>query len=289
MEKVICWWSGGITSAVACKLAIDFFGADNCRVIMIDTHNEHDDTYRFKKDCQKWYGVKIETISGIPKQYSSIQDVWRKHKSLNVATGAVCSTMLKRTVREKWQRYNKFSYQVFGFEFDKKEYNRATSLKINHPRTNPIFPLLMMGYDKEKCIQIVKEVGIEIPAAYRLGYQNNNCLKTGCVQGGIGYWQKIQREMPDVFKNMAEMEHELTKLRGSPVTMLKDQSGEAKKSGKSYVFLVKHPDYPDYKCLDDMKPMKVRPLNECNGFCGVNDLIEKNPTEMEINNDYSIL
>lgn len=27
MERgIICWWSGGITSAVACRLAIDLFG-----------------------------------------------------------------------------------------------------------------------------------------------------------------------------------------------------------------------------------------------------------------------
>jgi len=37
MKKIICWWSGGITSAVACKIAIDSFGIENCQVIMIDT------------------------------------------------------------------------------------------------------------------------------------------------------------------------------------------------------------------------------------------------------------
>ena len=26
MKPVVCWFSGGITSAVACKLAIDLFG-----------------------------------------------------------------------------------------------------------------------------------------------------------------------------------------------------------------------------------------------------------------------
>ena len=41
MEKVIAWWSGGITSAVACKLAIDFYGKDNVQVLFIDTQNEH--------------------------------------------------------------------------------------------------------------------------------------------------------------------------------------------------------------------------------------------------------
>ena len=34
-KDIICWWSGGVASAVAC-------------------HNEHEDTYRFKDDCEKW-------------------------------------------------------------------------------------------------------------------------------------------------------------------------------------------------------------------------------------------
>ena len=55
-KKIICWWSGGITSAVACKIALDLFKDKNeCIVIMIDTGNEDDDTYRFKTDCEKWF------------------------------------------------------------------------------------------------------------------------------------------------------------------------------------------------------------------------------------------
>ncbi len=54
MDKVICWWSGGVTSAVACNIAIHIYGKENCRVIMLDTQNEHEDTYRFKDDCSIW-------------------------------------------------------------------------------------------------------------------------------------------------------------------------------------------------------------------------------------------
>ena len=43
-NKIICWWSGGITSAVACHISITMYGKDNCKVIMIDTHNEDPDT-----------------------------------------------------------------------------------------------------------------------------------------------------------------------------------------------------------------------------------------------------
>lgn len=280
---VIGWWSGGITSAVACRVAIDMFGLDNCRIVMIDTKNEHEDTYRFKKDCEKWYGKEIEVISAIGKKYDNIQDVWRKNKSLNVAYGAICSSELKRKVREDWQESVDFDYQVFGFEFDKKEFNRAKSLSLNHPKAKGIYPLLMMGYDKDKCIEIVQEAGIEVPEMYKLGFRNNNCFNTGCVQGGIGYWQKMKKDFPEKFEKMAKMEHELTELKGAPVTMLKDQTKEAKQrvqdTGKKwaqFIFLKKHPDYPEVICLDDKEQMEVKPLFECNGFCGTNDL---NPNE----------
>lgn len=283
MSKVIAWWSGGITSAVACKLAIDFYGKDNVQVLFIDTQNEHEDTYRFKDDCQEWYGCLIGSISAIGSNYKNIQDVWRKHKSLNVATGAICSTQLKRRVREKWQKEIDYDHQVFGFEFEKKEFNRAMGLKMNHPKAKPIFPLLMMGWDKDKCLEVVEEAGIDIPLAYKMGFRNNNCLNTGCVQGGIGYWQKMQRDFPKKFESMANMEHELTELKGQPITMLKDQSNKAKESGNTLVFLKKHKDYPQLKCLDDMPQMEVKPLFECNGFCGTNDLNPKNNTSNQIN------
>lgn len=144
MKKVIAWWSGGITSAVTCKICIDIYGVDNVRVIFIDTFNEDEDTYRFKKDCEILYGKEIETITLIGDKYDSIQDVWIKNKSLNVAKGAVCSSELKRSVREKWQKENDYDLQAFGFEIE--EINRAKAMKLNHSKAKPIFPLLLFSY-----------------------------------------------------------------------------------------------------------------------------------------------
>lgn len=278
---IICWWSGGITSAVACKKAIERYGKDNCRVIMLDTGNEHEDSYRFLKDCERWYGTSIELISS--QSYKNIQDTWYRHQSLNTAHGAICSYMLKRRVREKLEKEIEFSHQVFGFEFDKKEINRAEALLANHPQTKPLFPLIDLKIGKRDCIDLVLKAGIEPPVAYKMGFMNNNCLKTGCVQGGIGYWKKIQEEMPDLFNKMAKVEHDLTDLKGKPVTMLKDQSKKAKESGRELVFLKPHQDFPDHKTIDDMKGRKIKPVMECNGFCGTNDFSELNETEREIN------
>ncbi len=36
---------------------------------------------------------------------------------------------------------------------------------------------------------------------YDLGYPNNNCI--GCVKGGMGYWNKIRKDFPEVFQKRA--------------------------------------------------------------------------------------
>ena len=281
-NKIVCWWSGGITSAVACKLAIDLYGLDACRFIMIDTGNEDEDTYRFKADCERWYGKPIEVIRN--RKYENIQQVWQKFKSLNVAHGAICSSELKRQVRQKWEKENDFEFQVFGFDID--EPKRARAMRLNYAKTNPIFPLLMFGYSKKDCLEMVQAQGIEVPNMYKLGFGNNNCFKTGCIQGGIGYWQKMMREFPDKFEAMAKMEHELTDLKGKPVTMLKDQSKAAKESGNVLVFLKKHPSYPNLKDITQMPDCKIEPLMECNGFCGVNDLEPNREAEAQLNFEF---
>jgi len=258
-NPVIAWWSGGLDSAIVCKLCIDKFGRENVRIVFIDTKNEDPDTYRFLKDCEKWYALKIETISS--KQYSSIKEVWREFLSLNVATGAICSSELKREVRIAFGKKNAFSYQAFGF--DKKELKRANGMLKNYYFIKPIFPLIEKGYSKQNCLDLLNFAGIKIPVVYSYGFHNNNCFRTGCVQGGVGYWQKMKLDFPDKFDDMALMEHELTNEKGIPVTILKDQS----KISKGLVFLKPHPDYPGVKDISMMKGVTIKPLAECNGFC----------------------
>jgi len=221
-------------------------------------------------------------ISNLPNEkYTCIQDVWRKYKSLNVATGAICSSELKRAVRLKFEKENEYDYQVFGFDID--EPKRAKSLKANYEKAKPIFPLLMFAYSKLDCFEVLGKAGIEIPQMYKLGYHNNNCFKTKCIQGGFGYWQKAEVEDTPAFDAMADMEWELTELAGKPVTMLKDQSKAAKESGNWQVFLKKHPKYPHLKCLSDFPKREVKPLGDCNGMCGTKDFEKRSETELEIN------
>ena len=68
-------------------------------------------------------------------------------------------------------------------------------------------PLLDRGLTKPDCLTMLTNAGIELPAMYRLGFSNANCV--GCVKGGMGYWNKIRRVFPETFARMAAMEREI--------------------------------------------------------------------------------
>lgn len=55
------------------------------------------------------------------------------------------------------------------------------------------------------------------PLMYDLGYPNNNCI--GCIKGGMGYWNHIRRDFPEVFESRSKLE----RLVG--FSILKDKDG----------------------------------------------------------------
>lgn len=200
--RVICNFSAGVTSAVATKLALDRYGKDNCRIFFFETGQHHPDNERFIKECQTWFGKDIEVFQN--QKYTSALDVCIKDKYVNGPSGARCTLMLKKKLRQKLETIVEYDGQVFGFEYDVKQLNRALRFSEQYPDAKPLYPLIEDRLTKEKCFEILEEVGIEIPAMYKLGYHNNNCI--GCVKGGMGYWNKIRKDFPSIFKQTSDME-----------------------------------------------------------------------------------
>jgi 3'-phosphoadenosine 5'-phosphosulfate sulfotransferase (PAPS reductase)/FAD synthetase len=197
--KYLGWFSCGVTSAVACKLALEKFGED-VDLWYIETGAGHVDNARFIRECEEWYGRKIQIARS--EQYSSPLDV-AKHKIFNTPYGAPCTYELKKKVRQKIQNsYAQFTH-VFGFEYTPKEIHRATRWMEQNTK-DVIFPLIEHKLNKQDCLLILQKQGIEIPQMYKLGYNNNNCI--GCFKGGAGYWNKIRKDFPEVFQKTAELE-----------------------------------------------------------------------------------
>lgn len=206
MTKIIAWWSAGVTSAVATKLAVEEFGAKNVEPIYFHIDTAHQDNERFKKECEEWYGCKINTWTN--EKYKDQFEVIQKTRYINGAAGARCSTELKRRVRQRIEKVIPYDHQVFGFEYSKKEINRAIRFKEQYPDAKPLFPLIENKMTKAESLYFLeKEAGIERPFMYKLGYHNNNCV--GCVKGGKGYWNKIRQDFPEIFQQMAKAEREI--------------------------------------------------------------------------------
>lgn len=220
---IICWFSCGITSAVACKLTVDKFGADACMLVYIEIDSAHEDNERFIRECEEWIGAKIVRIRSA--KFRDQFDVIERRRYINGPTGALCTSELKKQVRFAYQKVTAFTAQVFGFEFRRKEVNRALRFSEQYPDALPIYPLIEAKMTKEDCARMLRGAGIALPMMYRLGYSNNNCI--GCVKGGMGYWNRIRVDFPDVFARMSKAEESVGRscIKDQPLRTLSPSAG----------------------------------------------------------------
>lgn len=202
MPRVVAWFSCGDASAVAAHLMLKRYGATHeTAVVRIHLYSEHPDNDRFASDVEKWLGVPVVTLRS--DRYEDVWQVWRERRFLVSAKGALCTTEMKKMVRRSYERSD--DIQVFGFTAEEKD--RADRFKDQNFEVRVETPLIDAGLTKADCHAIIHRAGIEIPAMYRLGYHNNNCI--GCVKGGMGYWNKIRVDFPETFQRMAELEREI--------------------------------------------------------------------------------
>lgn len=265
MEKSIrvAWWSAGITSAVACKMALEMYEDVELFYIHIDT--AHPDNERFKTDCENWYGKEINTVRS--DNFYDQFHVIEKTGAVNTPYGAPCTRVLKKEVRFKLEleyqktlfNHNEILNQIWGFEFTKKEVNRAIRHGQQYSDTKPLFPLIEKGLDKNQCAGILLTAGIKLPKMYELGYSNNNCI--GCVKGGKGYWNKIRVDFPDVFLKMAITERKVgySCINGTFLDELDPNAGRMSKEimpSCGIICEVELGDLPDKSLEDVMKGSK---------------------------------
>lgn len=224
MKKIIGWFSCGITSAVACKLAVEKYGKENVLLYYIVIDSAHWDNERFIRDCEKWIGTKVLKVQS--KKYTDQFDIIKKRRYINGPAGALCTAELKKNVRYAVEKEVDFGNQIFGFEFVKKEINRAIRFSQQHPNTNPLYPLIDRKITKQQCAELLLRNGIKLPRMYELGFHNNNCIM--CVKGGKGYANKVREHFPSYFDRMSELEQELGRscIKGTFLKDLKKNEGK---------------------------------------------------------------
>lgn len=218
--KICSWFSAGVSSAVATYLALKKY--PDLKILYIHIDNQHIDSLRFLHDCEIWFNKKIEILSS---PYRNIHNVITSQRYINGPTGAPCTRILKKRVRQEWEINNLYDAYVWGMDYSKREINRAERIISSMPNINHVFPLQDEQINKANAHGILKNAGIKRPAMYELGYPNNNCV--GCVKGGRGYWNKIKKDFPDVFTQMLRDEISIgaSCIKGTFLKDLKEDTG----------------------------------------------------------------
>lgn len=204
MEKMkVCWISAGVSSFIAGYLereTIDKF-------IYIDIADQHPDSLRFIKDCEKALGKPIEILKS--SEYNSVEDAICAAGAIKVMPigFAPCTAWLKKRVRKQWEYEHRDYELTYVWGMDLNEKHRADRLCETMIEFDHVFPLIDRQLTKQDVHGMCKEIGIKRPAMYDLGYNNNNCI--GCVKGGMGYWNKIRVDFPEVFESRAKLERKI--------------------------------------------------------------------------------
>ena len=196
----MCWISAGVSSFVAGYLERETID----KYLYIDIENQHPDSMRFVMDCEAVLGKPIEILKS---PYGSVENVIMQFRYINGAYGAKCTQILKKRVRKEWEYFHQDHNLTYVWGYDLKERRRAARLDAAMPDVKNQYPLIERGLTKENAHAILDGLGIRRPEMYDLGYSNNNCI--GCVKGGMGYWNRIRVDFPEVFDRMAMMERKV--------------------------------------------------------------------------------
>lgn len=200
--KVNARFSCGAASAVATKLAIEKYG-DAVTIYNTDPGSEHEDNPRFMADCERWFGRKIHVLRS--DKYSDVDDVIERKRFMVSNRGAPCTAELKKRPGDAvWQIGD---VEIYGYTVEEKY--RVAKWRANNPERIIECPLIERELTKEDCFGMLDRVGIELPAMYRLGFNNNNCI--GCVKArdNLNYWRRVRMHFPAVFARRAAQERKL--------------------------------------------------------------------------------
>lgn len=197
MGMNVSWISAGVSSFIAGWLERDIID----EYIYIDVDDQHPDSMRFVKECEKALGKEIKILKS---EYGCVENAIRGAGMIKLPSGyAPCTNWLKKRVRKQWE-HEQTEHITYFWGFDADEKHRAERLQEGMQEFEHRFPMIERNLSKLEVHGILDRLGIKRPKMYDLGYNNNNCI--GCIKGGMGYWNAIRKDFPDVFKKRAELE-----------------------------------------------------------------------------------
>lgn len=197
--------SGGMSSAVAAERAIARYGRSNVLLWFANTLWEDEDLYRFLGDClNRWGGELLEYRDGRkPLEVAEAQNIIPNSRI------APCTQELKiKPFRRFITAQPKPLTVLVGLDW--KETHRHEAPRRSYGTMDGVsvdFPLMWAPLEYRPYAQVIREMGIEPPRLYALGFPHNNCGGR-CVRQGVREWLRLRDTFPSRFAEVKDWENE---------------------------------------------------------------------------------
>lgn len=205
--KHVVMYSGGVGSFVTAKLVVEKHGAENLILLFADVLMEDEDLYRFNTDVEAHLGVKLTTIC-------EGRNPWQVQADEKYATNTrvdPCSRVLKREFMDAWVKGTFQPNEVICYVgIDASESHRIENLaprKLPYIYQAPMVDAEMMLTRQQK-IGYCRNLGIEPPRLYLMGFQHNNC-GGACPKAGLAQWKLLFETMPERYLWHEEQQRQL--------------------------------------------------------------------------------
>jgi hypothetical protein len=225
-HKHIVQFSGGICSFFAARRVIGKFGPDNTTLLFADTLMEDEDLYRFLDDACAFLGVPVTKIA-------DGRDPWQVFKDERFIGNSridPCSKILKRGTIDAWVAKNAPPDAILYFGLEWTESERFERLQARFEakgvsRDRIQAPMLWKPLvDKPDMLTKLRELGLQLPRLYAMGYAHNNC-GGACVKAGQAQWRLLLQTIPERYAWHEAREEELRKFLGKDISILRDRRG----------------------------------------------------------------
>jgi len=202
--RTLIWFSTGAASYAAAKIALR--SHPDAILVRCETSNEDADNYRFEADAERALSRKVTILQS--DRYSSVWNVWQRRRYIAGVAGAPCTGEMKIAPRLAFQLPT--DIHVFGYTADAADVVRFERLKETYFEMSLMAPLITAGVTKQGALAMVERDGLSLPRSYALGFQNANCLGTGCGKAtSPGYWSLYRKHYPAEFARTAEYSREI--------------------------------------------------------------------------------
>lgn len=223
-RRCVVMVSSGAGSAMAWKLAVERYGAENTTGLFADVNGEHPDNYRFLHEVMCWVDAPLVVLDNGGR---TIWDVFRKERFIGNTRADSCSRVLKREPMRKWleENYPVAGTVVVGIGYDVDERHRIAKAE---PHWQPYRLEAPLTWDpvlfRHEAHAAVEAAGIALPWLTRQGFPHANC-GGGCVKAGHKQWRKLLNVDPAEFARWEAEEAAWQDGIGKDNTILRDRRG----------------------------------------------------------------